>query len=157
MALLELCKDLPVVAFQPGDTVLEEGQTSGRLYVLIDGAVEIAKGDFQINIVSEPGAILGDMSVLLAMPHMATVRALSPARAYVSENGDAFLRSNSEIAYELSKMLAQRLNGVTGYLVDLKRQFEDHDSHFGIVDEILESLVHQQPADVSLGSDRSPA
>ena len=157
MALLDLCKDLPVIDFQPGDTVLEEGLTSGRLYVLIDGTVEIAKGDFQINIVSEPGAILGDMSVLLAMPHMATVRALSPARAYVSENGDAFLRSNAEIAYELSKMLAQRLNGVTGYLVDLKRQFEDHDSHFGIVDEILESLVHQQPAEVALGSDRAPA
>src|SRR4051812_37581742 len=115
--LLELCKDLPVKTFQPGETVLEEGLTSGRLYVLIDGAVEIAKGEFQINIVSEPGAILGDMSVLLDMPHMATVRALEPARAYVSESGDLFLRSNPKIAYELSKMLAQRLHGVTSYLV----------------------------------------
>jgi CRP/FNR family transcriptional regulator, cyclic AMP receptor protein len=154
--ILDLCRELPIATFEPGDVLLAEGKTSGRLYVLIDGAVEITKGDFQVNVVSDPGGILGDMSVLLDLPHTATVRALSHATAYVSEGGDAFLRSHKEIAYVLARMLAHRLNGVTGYLVDLKRQFQDEDSHLGIVDEILEALVHQQGPDFTPGSDRDP-
>ncbi|MBL8772757.1 MAG: cyclic nucleotide-binding domain-containing protein [Phenylobacterium sp.] len=154
--LLDLCGDLPVVDFAPGEALLDEGQTSGRLYVLIGGEVEIVKGDFQIDVVTEPGAIFGEMSVLLAAPHMATVRAVTPCRAYRSTEGEAFLRSHPEIAYHLARVLAQRLNGVTGYLVDLKRQFEGERSHLGFVDEILETLVHNQGPAFTPGSDRDP-
>jgi len=155
-SIADLCKNLPVVTFEPGDRLLTEGKLSGRLFVLIDGEVEVLKGDFQINRVSDPGAILGDMSVLLGIPHMATVRAVTACSAYVTEQGDAFLQSQKEIAYELARMLAQRLHGVTTYLADLKRQFEDESSHLGMVDEILETLVHQQRPAFSPGSDRDP-
>jgi len=107
--------------FEPGAILLAEGQKSGLLYVLIDGEVEILKGEFQINVVSDPGAIFGEMSLLLNMPHTATVRALTPCCVHVVDDGDAFLRSNKEIAYDLSKLLAQRLHGVTTYLADLNR------------------------------------
>jgi CRP-like cAMP-binding protein len=154
--LLELCRDLPVATFARGEALLEEGVASGRLYILIDGEVEILKGDFQINVVAEAGAIFGDMSALLAIPHMATVRALTPCRAYRSLQGEAFLRSHPAIAYHLSRILAQRLNGVTSYLVDLRRQFADERSHLGFVDEILETLVHDQSPAFTPGSDRDP-
>lgn len=154
--ILDACRHLPVAAFQPGDIVLAEGQTTGRLYILAEGMVEVAKGDVQINQVSDPGAIFGDMSVLLGIPHMATVRALTACRAYVSDDGPVFLKSHPEMAYGLARMLALRLNGVTSYLVDLKHQFEDHDGHLGMVDEILESLVHQQRTEFTAGSDRDP-
>ncbi|HWA01364.1 MAG TPA: cyclic nucleotide-binding domain-containing protein [Caulobacterales bacterium] len=155
-SIADLCQDLPVETFEPGAILLAEGKNSGRLYVLAEGAVEVVKGDFQINLVSERGAIFGDMSALLGIPHMATVRAVAPSKAYVVEGGEAFLRSNREITFFLAKMLAQRLHGVTGYLVDLKRQFEDHDDHLGMVDEILETLVHEQQAEFTPGSDRDP-
>ena len=135
---------------------MAEGGTSRVLYVLIDGQVEILKGDYQINIVADPGAIFGEIAVLLDIPHMATVRALTPVNAHVIEGGEAFLQSNREIAYHLSKLLAQRLHGVTTYLVDLKRQFEDHAGHLGMVDEVLEALVHQQREEFTPGSDRDP-
>ena len=47
---------------------------------------------------------------------------------------------------------------VTSYLVDVKKQFEDQQSHLGIVDEVLETLVHAQGAgeEVDRGSDREP-
>lgn len=154
--LLALCRELPVAEFAPGDALLDEGQTSGRLYVLIDGEVEIAKGPYQINVVSEPGAIFGEMSVLLSMPHMATVRALTPCRAHQSTDAQAFLKAHPQIAFHLSRMLAQRLNGVTSYLVDLKRQFEGEASHLGFVDEILECLVNNQGPAFKPGSDRDP-
>lgn len=154
--LLALCRDLPIADFEPGGVLLDEGLTTGRLYVLVAGEVEIVKGDFQINVVGDAGAIFGEMSVLLGMPHMATVRALTACRAHRCDNGEAFLREHPQIAHHLARTLAQRLNGVTSYLVDLKRQFADDQSHLGFVDEILESLVHSQGPAFTPGSDRDP-
>ena len=87
---------------------------------------------------------------------MATVRALGTCSAHVVEGGEAFLASHQEIAFHLARMLAQRLHGVTSYLVDLKVQFEDQAGHLGMVDEILETLVHEQRSDFTPGSDRDP-
>jgi CRP/FNR family transcriptional regulator, cyclic AMP receptor protein len=154
--IADLCDGLPVVRFAPGEVLIAEGPPTGKLYVLIDGLVEIVKGDFQINLVSDRGAMFGEMAVLLGRPHMASVRAVKPTRAYVSDNGEAFLRAHPEIAHLIATMLAQRLNGVTSYLVDLKRQFEDHKNHLGMVDEILETLLHEQRSDFTPGSDRDP-
>ncbi len=155
-SILDLCQALPIRAFEPGAILLAEGTTSGLLYILIQGEVAIMKGDFEINVVSDPGAIFGEISVLLDIPHMATVRAVTSSRAYVVEGGNAFLQSHPEIAYQLSKLLAKRLHGVTTYLVDLKRQFEDRDNHFAMIDDVLETLVHQQQPSFTPGSDRDP-
>lgn len=154
--ILEFCDGLPEVQFHGGDTLLREGETSGKLFILIDGQVEILKGDYMVNVVSEPGAIFGEISVLLGMPHMATVRATDDTRLYCVEANEGFLQDRSEITYHLSKMLAQRLHGVTSYLVDLKRQFEGRDNHLEMVDEVLETLVNQQVEEFSPGSDRDP-
>ena len=155
-SILSLCDGLPEVTFATGAVLLPEGGKTGILYVLIDGEVEILKGDFQVDTASESGAIFGEVSVLLDMPHMATVRALTPLRAYKIENAVDFLHSQPKIALEVARLLAQRLNGVTNYLVDLKHQFEDERSHLGMVDEVLETLVHQQRQSFVPGSNRDP-
>ncbi|MGB6923675.1 MAG: cyclic nucleotide-binding domain-containing protein, partial [Methyloceanibacter sp.] len=62
-----------------------------------------------------------------------------------------FLKAHPEIAFFLSRLLAERLNAATTYLVDLKQQFEGHDDHFGMVGEVLETLIHQQSDDFKLG------
>jgi len=154
--ILELCNSVPVRVFEPGTALLAEGQKSGLLYILLDGEVEIVKGDFQLNIVSDPGAIFGEMSVLLDLPHMATVRALSVCRAHEVRDGNEFLRAHPEIAHHLAQVLARRLHGVSTYLVDLKQQFASHENHLGMVDEVLESLVNQQHQRFVPGSDRDP-
>jgi len=155
-SLEDFRQTLPIASFEPGETLLPEGASTGRLYVLIEGAVEILKGDYQINIVSDPGAVFGEMAALLGSPHTATVRALKPSKLHVIEGGDTFLRDNKEVAYFIAKLLAQRLHGVTTYLVDLKSQFEDHANHLGMVDDILETIVNDQPQDFKPGSDREP-
>ena len=155
-SIADHCQDLPITAFAPGEDILVEGASTGRLYVLVEGTVEVLKGDFQINLVSERGAVFGDMSALLDIPHMATVRAVTAASAHRIEDGEAFLRSRPEISFYLAKMLAQRLHGVTAYLVDLRRQFERETGHLSMVDEILETLVHEQRSHFTPGSDRDP-
>ncbi len=155
-SILDLCHSLPVQAFEPGADLLYEGRLAGLLYVLIEGEVEILKSDFRVTVICDPGAIFGEISVLLGIPNTATVRAIKPCRAYVVEDCDRFLQSHQEIAYQLSKLLAQRVHRLTSYLVDLKRQFEEQDNHLSMVDEVLETLIHDQRQSITLGSDRDP-
>jgi CRP-like cAMP-binding protein len=142
-------EDLPA-----GSILLSEGETSGRLYVLAAGAVEVLRGETQVAVVREPGSVFGEMSVLLNVPHTATVRALTPVGAFVFDDADTFLKSHPEIAFFLGRLLAQRLNAATTYLVDLKRQFEGHGNHLGMVGEVLETLIHQQHEEFTLGPER---
>ena len=137
VSILDSCAGVPRQEFPAGTVLLSEGDTSGRLYVLASGSVEVLRGDTQVTIISDPGAVFGEMSVLLNRPHTATVRALSPVGVFMFEDAQSFLKSNPEIAFLLAKLLAERLNGATTYLVDLKRQFEGHGNHLGMVGEIL--------------------
>lgn len=154
--ILSYCGGQKRQAFAASEVLLEEGRTSGRLYVLCEGTLEVVRGETQVTVVTEPGSVFGEMSILLGVPHTASVRALTAGYAYVFDNADAFLRSNPEIAFLIARLLATRLNAATTYLVDLKRQFAEHEDHLGMVGEVLESLMHHQDEDFSPGSDRQP-
>jgi CRP-like cAMP-binding protein len=153
--LLSLSERLPHVAVRAGEVLLPEGACTGLLYILVSGEVEIVKGDTQVEVVSDAGALFGDISALLDTPHMATVRAVTPLRVVRIEQAAGFLQANPDLALEISRLLAQRLTNVVGYLADLKRQFEGH-SHLGMVDEVLDTLVHQQRQPFTPGSNREP-
>lgn len=154
--ILACCRELRERHFEPGEVLLAEGQRSGRLYVLIEGAVEVLKAGFGISVVDDPGAMFGETSALLDTPHTATVKVLTPCRAYVVDDAAGFLQSHPDLAHAISRLLAQRLHAVTTYLSDLKAQFREHHDHLAIVDEVLISLLHQQEEDFSPGSERCP-
>ena len=143
-SILDKCAGVPCKLFAPGTVLLSEGETSGRLYVLAEGSVEVLRGDTQVAVIGEAGSVFGEMSVLLGRPHTATVRAASPVGVFVFEDAASFLKSNPEIAFFVGRLLAERLNAATTYLVDLKRQFEGQGNHLGMVGEVLETLIHQQ-------------
>lgn len=153
--LLSVSERLPVESVPVGEVLLREGARTGLLYILVEGQVEILKGDVQIELVAEPGALFGEISALLDMPHMATVKTLTPARLVRIEEASTFLRENPDLAIEVARLLAERLTNVVGYLADLKRQFAGRD-HLGMVDEVLETLVHQQRQAFTPGSNREP-
>jgi CRP-like cAMP-binding protein len=150
-SILDKCIGVPRQEFAPGTVLLSEGETSGRLYILAEGSVEVLRGDTQVAVVDEAGSVFGEMSVLLNRPHTATVRATSPVGVFVFDDAERFLKSNPEIAFLLGRLLAERLNAATTYLVDLKRQFEGHGNHLGMVGEVLETLIHPQREDFTVG------
>ena len=84
------------------------------------------------------------------------MRTLAPSRFRVSDDAARFLASDPAVGLVVAKLLARRLNAVITYLADLKRQFEGEDDHLGMVDEVLETLVHHQGEEPSPGSDRDP-
>jgi len=142
--LLQLLSARPVRQFATGDDILVEGEKAGVLFVLKEGSVEILKGESVIARVGSPGAILGEISILLDRPHMATVRALAPTTLHAIENPEAFLTAHPEVNTEISRVLATRLDLMTNYLADLKQQFAEESSHLGIIDEVLATLTMHQ-------------
>ena len=142
MAILTHCGKLPVEEFAPGGIVIPEGPNLGRMYVLISGEVEVLRGETQVALISEPGAVFGEIAALLAGPHTATVRATAPARLHLISDIDAELRANKELALHIARILARRLVEATTYLADVKAQFAHREDHFGMVDEVLDALVH---------------
>lgn len=154
--ILRLCGDTPQRAVPAGETILREGDRTGVLFILIEGSVEVLKGDVQVNVVADPGAVFGEMSVLLDAPHMATVRTLAPSRFHVVDDARRFLHGDPAVTFAVSRLLARRLNAMITYLADLKHQFEGHDDHLGMVDEVLDVLAHHQGEEHLPGSDRDP-
>ena len=62
---------LPLATYQAGETVLSAASTTGRLLILKEGAVAVVKEGVEIARVTEPGAVFGELSVLLDQPHTA--------------------------------------------------------------------------------------
>ena len=67
-----------------------------------------------------------------------------------------FLTDQPGAALAVLRTTASRLDGMTQYLVDVKRQFADAGGHLGMVDAILDQLVHHQGPKPRTGSARDP-
>lgn len=137
-----------------GTLVIREGGKTGHLFVLIQGKLEVIKGDAVVAVLTEPGAMLGEMSVLLDQPHTATVRAASDSIVYEIDDAASFLQDQPAVALLIARLLAQRLNVATTYLADLMHQYAGHGNHLAMVGDILQSMINLPPAQVSPGSDR---
>lgn len=152
--VLEYCSGGTERKLAAGATLVAEGGTTGHLYVLMQGRLEVLKGEMVVATVTEPGAVLGEMSVLLGQPHTATVRACSDAVIYEFEDAASVLKQQPDMAVLIARMLAQRLNVANTYLADLKRQYAGHGTQLAMVGEVLQSMINLPPLEVSPGSDR---
>lgn len=139
--ILDYCEGLGRVNFKAGQIILPEGERFGRLYVLIGGQVEVIREHTQVTLIDEPGSLFGEMSVLLDMPHSATVKALSGVDVYEIPDALTFLDKRPEFSLHIATMLARRLYYTTSYLVDLQQQASGRRQDLDLVDEILASLV----------------
>jgi CRP-like cAMP-binding protein len=128
--------------FPAGGIVIEQGEWSDELLVLVSGEVEILRDGVRVAKAGEPGVVFGEMSMLLGGAATATVRALVPAVFAVIGKPREYLVANPELGLYVAELLARRLDSLNRYLIDVKRQYDDHD-HIGMVDEVLESLMHR--------------
>ena len=154
-AMLALAAHLPEVRFEPGEAVVREGGTAAAIWVLVSGSLAVRKGDVPINVVTEPGALVGEISVLLGRPYGATVEATAPSVLRHAADGRALLASHPDIAWAVARGLAERLNFVTTYLTDLTHQYGDAPG-LAMVPEVLRELAQRQVAPARPGSAREP-
>ena len=142
----------------PADTeIIIEGSRSGLVFVLIKGCFEVRRGGILIAQINETGALVGEMSILLDIPHTASVWTRGNCEVYVIDQAETFFRSNPDLSWKMARSLAQRLNAASTYLADIKKQFSGSGNHLELVDEILVSLINRAPRhDIEPGSDRDP-
>ncbi len=141
--LLELCQGLPVWSYEPGDTVLQEDRKDGRLYVLKRGTVEVRKRDQSLLTTTMPGAIFGEVALLLRGAHSASVVAVDECEFYVAEDGEAFVVNHPELNLHIARLLAFRLQRVTFQLVELQENVALGNPPEGRVRGVLRSLADQ--------------
>ena len=115
---------LPVVTYQAGETVITEGSKTGRLLILRKGAVAIVKEDTEIAKVAEPGAVFGELSVLLDQPHTADVCTLEASQFHVANAASLFAQDPIAVLYYVARVLARRLDGANHALIQLKSQLQ---------------------------------
>ena len=141
--ILDYCEGMEEITFEPGAMLIEEGVPTQKLYVLIEGEVDVIRRDQQVTHIDEPGSIFGEMGVLLDMPPSATVQALAEVKAYVIDDALSFLGSRSEISLHLATLLARRLYYTTSYLVDLQEQAAGKREDLDLIDKILSTLTQR--------------
>jgi CRP/FNR family cyclic AMP-dependent transcriptional regulator len=142
--LLELFADLPTEEVPAGDILIAEGSRSQRLCVLVSGTVVMERGGTTFARIDFPGALFGEMSWILDKPATATARASTDVVVHVVSDPSALFRERPEAALSVLQMTAARLDGLTQYLVDLKHEYTDSHGEMGLIDQILDSLVHHQ-------------
>ncbi|MGI8549968.1 MAG: DUF5995 family protein [Dehalococcoidia bacterium] len=111
-------EDLAVIAraaqerrFRSGHRLIEEGEPGDALYVILDGQVDVVvRGGARILQVG-PGAVLGEMGLLLDAPCSATCIAQSNGRALRIRRSDfqVYLVNFPGIAISLLRVLAERI------------------------------------------------
>jgi CRP-like cAMP-binding protein len=141
---------LSVLKFQAGENVLTAGTATGRLLVLKSGAVEVIKDGVQIAKVASPGAVFGELAVLLDQAHTADVRALQQSEFHVADAA-TLLAYDPAVALYVASMLAQRLDTANRALIEVKHQLRagERRSVIGRTVEKVELLLSSS-GDVSL-------
>jgi CRP/FNR family cyclic AMP-dependent transcriptional regulator len=153
--VLALCTGLPRLQVAKGDKVIEEGVRTDRLFVLKSGAFEVIRNGVRIVLLDEPGAFMGEISAVLASAPTASVVALEDSEVHVLDEASAAVRKHPELTHAIAQLLARRLSAITAYLVDIKRQYADSNTHLALMDQVLGKLIGVQPGETQPGSERS--
>jgi len=134
--------DLAVTQYSAGEDVLTAGSSTG--------AVEVVKDGVQIAKVSTPGAVFGELSVLLDQPHSADVRALEQSEFHIAD-APTMLANDPTVTLYVASILARRLDIANQALIEVRRQLQAGDprSLIGKTVEKVEQLL-SSPGSASL-------
>ena len=114
---------LPVSTFAPGELVLTAGSATGQLFILRQGVVEVLRDGLQVATISEPGAVFGELAVILDRPHTADVRAVEQSEFHVAKASSLLTENVAALLY-VSAVLAQRLDAANEVIVEIKRDLD---------------------------------
>ncbi|MDB5538557.1 MAG: cyclic nucleotide-binding protein [Devosia sp.] len=151
--LAALTVTLPQQRLAPGTALTTEGSHSGRLYLLESGRLAVSREGVALATIDEPGAIIGEMAVLLGIPHSATVTAQTEAQVRVIDDALDVLAENPDFALHLATLACARLNATSALLVELRRAAAGKKQEQALMSRILMAMM-ATPKGVSGGSRR---
>ena len=153
--VLAMCSDLPEMRVAQGERLIEEAVRVDRLYILKAGAFEVVRNGVRIVLIDEPGAFLGEISTVLGSASTASVVAIRDSTVHVLDDASTSVQTRPDLIYAIAQLLARRLSAVTAYLVDIKRQYGESNTHLALMDQVLGDLIATHPGPFKPGSERS--
>ena len=153
--MLAVTTHLPEIEYAPGDIVITEGGDSSGVWILCSGALRVLKNGKEVNTVTRPGAMIGEMSILLGVADSATVQAVEPSIMRYAHDGEALLASDPKIIRMIAVGLAERLNFVTTYLADIQEQYGAAPGIM-MVPDVIRQLAQRNGGVMKPGSERDP-
>jgi len=130
----------PLRVFEEGDVVLSEGSRTDRLLFLKHGAVDIVVDDIEVVRADEPGAVFGDVALLLDQPHKADVRAVQPSSFFLIDHAERFLDDEPAVLLYIAKVLARRLDAVNHLLIEGRSRSAEAEPRLGFFTEMYQRI-----------------
>jgi len=140
-------KAFPLLSLTAGEYLLTQDEKTDSIYFLLEGSVKVTRDGVEVAVVSDKGAVFGEMSILLDCRHSASVQCMQDSKFYHIEHPRKYLEDHPEIIWHIAQVLGLRLLNLDQYLVDVKNQYAGHD-HLHMVDNVLETLLNQQKTKV---------
>jgi CRP/FNR family transcriptional regulator, cyclic AMP receptor protein len=128
-----------------GELLVAEGEAGGELYVLEKGRLAVERDGVEIATIIEPGALIGEISVLLGIDHSATVRATASSTVRVIEDAIPFLERTPLMALHVATLACERLDRTSAVLVELRKETAGRASEQGILSRIFSALTAAEP------------
>ena len=132
-----------------GEVLIAEGEEGGNLYVLESGQLSVERGGVALATISQPNALVGEMSMLLARRHSATVRAVGAARVRTIPDAKARLLADPELLFRLAALLAARLEATSAVLVEQSQANPGKDEQ-GLFARIFTALTSPSEAEIGV-------
>jgi CRP-like cAMP-binding protein len=156
-ALDDLTAGMPERRLEPGEVLFGQGEGGPvEVAVLIEGVLRIELDDATIAELSMPGSFVGEIGALLGTARSASVVAVERSTVRMIGDPVTFFSTHPDVALELARQLAGRLQRLLAYLSDVRAQYADAGNHLTMIDTVLARLAHRPPVDIDPGSDRSP-
>lgn len=130
----------PTRTLEPGETLLIEGEGHGDIHVLLMGELIIERGGVKLASLSNPGTVVGEMSVLLSRPATATVRAVRPTRIRSLAEAARLMAGDAELAMHIAALVAARLDATSSVVVDLSRELSGKPQEQGMLGRLFSAL-----------------
>jgi CRP-like cAMP-binding protein len=140
-SLLTLTQSQPQRTLKPGEALITEGDDNGELYILERGKLSVERDGVVLATIIEPGAMIGEMSVLLGKLHTATVRAETDTQVRVIENALSFLERTPIVAITVATLVCERLDATSALLVELRQKSDEKPNEQGMLSRIFAALT----------------
>jgi CRP/FNR family transcriptional regulator, cyclic AMP receptor protein len=97
-------------SYKPGAVIEAEGDKGLSFYLIVDGTVDVKKGDKSIASLTK-GQFFGELSLLDKQPRSATIQAIDQTRCLVMTAWiwSGFLETQPKLAVTVMRELARRL------------------------------------------------
>lgn len=141
-SLITLVYSSPTRTLDRGDVLISQGEDGGDLFVLESGSLAVERDGVEIATISEPDALIGEMSVLLGRNYTATVRALTPVSVRVVEDAIRVLERQPLLALRVATVICERLDATSALLVEMNREHEGDARQKGWASRLFDSLIN---------------